>query len=117
MFFVLGLAILLAVMLLLNALASLFAGVVWSVARQRVSNWSASATAQALFLLRTLPLGFGITCIALLFAPAYLAHEPRHGHEDVSAKLALLAGFSAIGISFAVVRGIAAWRSTSLVLA
>ena len=41
-----------------------------------------ASQASVLCLLRTLPVVVGITIVALLFAPAYLTHEPRDSHEE-----------------------------------
>jgi Zn-dependent protease with chaperone function len=103
----------LALMLVVNSLASVVASLVWRICRQRFNAWAPANEAEALFLLRTLPAFFGAVCVLLLLAPAYLTHEPRDSHEDVSTKLALIAGLAAIGIGVAVIRGIAAWRATS----
>ncbi len=100
-------------MLVVNSLASVVAGLVWRLSRRRINRWAPANKAEALFLLRALPAFFGAVCVLLLFAPAYLTHEPRDGHEDVSIKLAVVAGLAGIGIAVAVVRGIAAWRATS----
>jgi Zn-dependent protease with chaperone function len=113
MYFILGLSIVLAAMLVLNTIASLIASVVWKIFGKRISSWSAASCAQTLFLLRTVPAALGICCVLFLFVPAYLTHEPRYGHEDVSLKLALVAAFSALGIAMAILRGIAAWRATA----
>jgi hypothetical protein len=113
MFFVLGLAIVLATLLVLNTVASLVATLFWKVFGGRVIRWSAQRAAQTLFLLRTFPVALGIGGVLFLFAPAYLKHEPRVGHEDVSVKLAILAGLSAICIVVAVVRAVATWRATN----
>jgi Zn-dependent protease with chaperone function len=112
-FFVLGISIVLALMLVVNSLASVLAGLVWRLSRRRINRWAPANKAEALFLLRALPAFFGAVCVLLLFAPAYLTHEPRDGHEDVSIKLAVVAGLAGIGIAVALVRGIAAWRATS----
>ncbi|MGH9880380.1 MAG: M56 family metallopeptidase [Pyrinomonadaceae bacterium] len=113
MYFVLGLSIVLAVMLVLNSIASLIASLIWRLFEKRISGWSAANCSQTLFLLRIVPAVLGLICVLFLFAPAYLRHEPRNDHEDVSLKLALVAAFSALGIALAVLRGIAAWRATS----
>ena len=111
MYFILGLSIVLATLLVLNNVASLLALLLWRLFAGRISRWSASSSAQTLFLLRTVPVALGIGCVLFLFAPAYLRNEPRVGHEDVSLKLAVLAAFSAI--AFALGRGIASWRATA----
>lgn len=112
MFFLLGICILLAVMLALNSTATLVASLVWKSLKPRAGSWSAASRASVLCLLRTLPVLAGITIVALLFAPAYLAYEPRENHEEISLNLALVAFFSALGIVIAVIRGIASWRAT-----
>lgn len=113
MFFFLGLCIVLAAMLLLNSLASVVASLVWKCFGDRIKKWPAASCSNTLFLLRVVPATFGLASVLFLFAPAYLTHEPRVGHEDVSLKLGLVALLSAFGIALAVVRGIAAWRATS----
>jgi Zn-dependent protease with chaperone function len=113
MFFLLGICILLAVMLALNSFASLVASLLWKLLEPRARKWSASSQASVLCLLRTLPVVGGVTIVALLFAPAYLAHEPRENHEEITLNLALAAFFSALGLGLAVFRGIASWRATA----
>jgi Zn-dependent protease with chaperone function len=113
MFFVLGLCVVLAAMLLLNSIATVAAQLLWRMFGRRITRWSPAKAAHTLFLLRTIPTAFGVGCVLFLFAPAYLTHEPRAGHEEVSLKLALVAAFAALGIGLAIVRGLATWRATS----
>jgi Zn-dependent protease with chaperone function len=113
MFFLLGICIVLAVMLALNSIASLLASLLWRALKRRARRWSAATQASVLCLLRTLPLVAGITIVALLFAPAYLAHEPRTNHEEITLNLSLVALFSALGVVLATVRGIVTWRATA----
>lgn len=114
MFFVLGLSIVLAALLLGNSCTSLISSLTWRLVGPRaVKRLSASSCASIIFLLRTFPIVLGIVCVCLLLTPAYLEHEPRHGHEPVSLKLAILASASAIGLALALFRGLAAWRATS----
>jgi Zn-dependent protease with chaperone function len=113
MFFLLGICILLAVMLALNSIASFASSLVWKVLEPRARRWSATSQASVLCLLRTLPVVGGITIVALLFAPAYLTHEPRENHEEITLNLAIVAFFSALGVVLAVFRGIASWRVTA----
>lgn len=112
MFFVLGLSIVLAAMLVLNSIASFVASLLWKLFSKRISKWSAANCAETLFLLRTVPPFFGIVCVLFFFIPSYLTYEPRIHYEEVSLKLALVAGFSALGILLAIVRGVANWRAT-----
>ncbi|MEK6282100.1 MAG: M56 family metallopeptidase [Acidobacteriota bacterium] len=113
MYFLLGLSIVLAAMLMVNSIASLGATLLWRVLEKYARGWSAASRATLLSTLRILPVTAGVASVGLLFAPAYLMHEPRTDHEDVSAKMAILALFSAIGIGLAIFRGIATWRVTS----
>ncbi len=113
MFFLLGICIALAALLTFNSLASLVASLLWRLLGKRTRWFSASNSAGLVFLLRVLPIATGIVCVTLLLAPAYLEHEPRDSHEDVSAKLAIIAIASAIGLLLALFRGLAAWRATS----
>jgi Zn-dependent protease with chaperone function len=112
MFFLLGISVILALMLLLNTSASLVAGLVWKLGKTTISSWSPSRSAFALFLLRTFPVALGAASVLLLFAPAFWIHEPRQGFERVGFNLALLATISLLGILLAVVRGVAAGRAT-----
>ena len=114
MFFVLGLSIVLAALLLCNSCTSVISSLTWRVLGPRaVKRLSAASCATIVFLLRTFPIVLGIVCVCLLLTPAYLEHEPRDGHEPVSVKLAIIAFASAIGLAFALFRGLAAWRATS----
>jgi beta-lactamase regulating signal transducer with metallopeptidase domain len=112
MFFLLGICIVLAVMLALNSVASLVASLLWKTLAPRARRWSAASQASVLCLLRTLPVVGGITIVALLFAPAYLTHEPRTNHEEITLNLGIVAFISALGVLLAVVRGIVSWRAT-----
>ena len=113
MFFLLGICIVLAVMLALNSIASLLASLLWKALEPRAYTWSAASQASVLCLLRTLPVVGGTTIVALLFIPAYLTHEPRDNHEEITLNLGIVAFFSALGVVLAVVRGIVSWRATA----
>ena len=112
MFELLGICLLLAALLTFNSLATLATAGLWRVFGSGTRRWSAMARARLIFILRVLPAAIAILFVLLLIVPSYLAYEPRHGVEDVSLKLALLALASAIGIVLAFERGLAAWRVT-----
>lgn len=112
MFFVLGLSVLLVVLLVINNATSLIGLLLWKVFRRHMNRWSAHRSAQILFLFRVVPPVVGIGAVIFLFAPAYLRHEPRVGHEVVSMKLGILALLSMIVIVATVVRGLATRRAT-----
>jgi len=113
MYFLLGFSIALAALLTFNSVASLLTSLLWRMLGQRARRFSAASSASIIFLLRLFPIIAGTVCVAMLLAPAYLAHEPRTTHEDISLKLAIIAGASAVGLALARFRGIAAWRATS----
>lgn len=114
MYFVLGLSIVLAALLLVNSFTSLLASLTWSLCGTWARRWlSAASCARIVFLLRTFPIVMGVVCATLLLAPAYIEHEPRTAHEPVSLKLAIIACASAIGLALAVFRGFATWKATS----
>jgi Zn-dependent protease with chaperone function len=113
MYFLLGLSIALAALLTFNSIASLFASLLWRVLGQGAQRFSAASSASIIFLLRIFPIVAGTVCVVMLLAPAYLAHEPRTSHEDISLKLAIIAAASAVGLALALFRVIAAWRATS----
>jgi Zn-dependent protease with chaperone function len=114
MYALLGISIVLAALLTINALATLLASGLWRLMAGRAQNWAAETRARVLFALRLFPTLGAIACALILLAPSYLAHEPPDTNEVVSTKLATLAFFSAIGIALALWRGIAAWRATIL---
>lgn len=113
MYFLLGLSIVLAAMLIVNSIASLGATLLWRALERYAQSWSAASRANLLTTLRILPVIAGVASVGLLFGPAYLTHEPRNDHENVSVKLAMLALFAVIGIGLAGVRGSVTWRVTT----
>ena len=116
MFYVLGISILFAAMLLVNGIVSLIVWLVWIGFRQRISGWSAATTARALFLMRTVPAVVSLVCVLFLLTPAFLLYEPRTGYESVSIKLALLALCGAAGVVLASLRSLASLRATYLLV-
>lgn len=113
MYFILGFFIALAALLTFNSLASLTAALLWRMLGKQVQRFSASSCADTIFWLRLFPIVIGVVCVTFLLAPAYLTHEPRTDHEDVSLKLSIVAAASAVGLGLALFRAIAAWRATS----
>lgn len=114
MYALLGISIVLAALLTLNALSTMLAAALWRALAGRAQNWAAETRARVLFALRLFPMLGSVSCVLILLAPSYLTHEPADTNEVVSAKLAALAFVSAIGIALALWRGLAAWRATRL---
>jgi len=117
MFLLLGISILLASLLLVNSLASLFMAGLWRMAARMTSGWSAEMRARAVFFLRVAPAGLSLSLAVLLLIPAYVVYEPRVTSERVSLKLATMAMIALVGIGLALFRGLAAWRATRRLMA
>lgn len=117
MYALLGISILLAALLTINAFATLLAAALWRLVAGRAQRLAAETRAQVIFALRVFPMIGAIACVLALLAPSYILHEPAVTNETVSTKLAVLAFVSAIGLGFALWRGFAAWRATRLLIA
>ena len=113
MFELLGLSLLLATLLTFNSCASVATAGLWRLLGRNTRRYTAMTRARLLFALRIVPALLAIIVVMFLLVPAYLAYEPRHTDESVSLKLGLLAFFSAVGLSLAIARSIAAWRATA----
>ncbi len=113
MFEFLGISLLLAALLTFNSFASMVTAALWRLLGRTTRGYSATARARLLFSLRVVPALLAILVVMFLLVPSYLAYEPRHTDENVSFKLGLLALLSAIGLSLAIGRGVAAWRATA----
>jgi Zn-dependent protease with chaperone function len=112
MYALLGISIVLAALLTINALSTLLAAVIWRAFSGSAQNWTAEMRARVIFALRLFPMIGAIACALIILIPSYLTHEPTDTNEVVSRKLAALAFVSAIGIALALWRGVASWRAT-----
>jgi Zn-dependent protease with chaperone function len=112
----LGITLVLAMLLTMNALTTMAAAGLWRLLRGSVSGWSARTRAEMLFVLRLGPPVVSIVWIAAFMIPSYIAHEPYTTNEVVSFRLAALAFISAIGIGAAFWRGIRSWLATRRLL-
>ncbi len=106
MYEMLGVCLSLAGFLVINILVSLLVAIFWRVISPIAASWPTSTRAQILFLLRIAPGLWAILLVGVLLIPSYLAHEPRHTTETVSARLGLLAAVSLYGIVLAACRGL-----------
>ena len=116
MYELLGISLVLAALLTINAFASLIVAAGWRLSRQAAKNLSASTRANLLFALRISPPALAIICVAAFLVPAFLAHEPYATAEVVSKKLGALALVSAIGVVLAIWRGVRSWWATRTLL-
>ncbi len=113
MYELLGISLFLAALVLLNALASLAAAMIWRLFAPLFRSVSAAVRADLLFMLRVgAPILATLVVVGLLI-PSYLSYEPRVTSETVSTKLATLAILSAASVGFALWRMIRSWRATA----
>jgi len=116
MFELLGISLVLAALLSLNAVASMLAVALWRLLDRFTQHWSANTRARILFALRVGPPALAILTVFGLVIPSYLIHEPRASGEIVSGKLAALALLSLLGVSLALWRGVNSWLATRTLL-
>lgn len=116
MYELLGINVVLAMLLTINAAATLFAAGAGRLASSVLMRWTARTRAEILFALRIGPPVIAIVAIAAFLVPSYLVYEPYATKEFVSKKLATLAVLSGIGVTFAVWRGLRSWLATRALL-
>jgi Zn-dependent protease with chaperone function len=112
----LGISLVLASLLTINALASLAASVCSTLLRRLLQNRSARTRAEILFVLRVSPAVLALISVSLFLVPSYVGYEPYGTSEVVSKKLAALAILSAIGVAFALSRAFRSWFATRKLL-
>jgi Zn-dependent protease with chaperone function len=112
MYEMLGICLVLAALLTLNALASLLAAGLWRALGVWTRSWAAPVRAATVFALRIIPAAVALMCVVTLLIPSYLKYEPYSTGEGISLKLGLISLVSAVGLVLACWRGIASWRAT-----
>src|ERR1041385_3874217 len=116
MYTLLGITLVLALLLTINATATMMAAGFGRLCRPLLRKCSARTRAEILFVMRIGPPVLAIVAIAAFMIPSYLIYEPHHTDESVSWKLGLLAGLSAVGVGLAIARGIRTWLATRSLL-
>jgi len=116
MYELLGVTLVLAMLLAVNAVATAAAAGLWRLFKQPLLRCSARTRAELLFVMRMGPPVIAIIWIVAFMIPSYLVYEPYTTDEFVSKKLGALAAISAIGVVFAVWRGLRAWLATRSLL-
>jgi Zn-dependent protease with chaperone function len=116
MYELLGISLVLAGLLSINAFVSLLAVAFWRVLAVPARRWSAHNRARVIFALRVGPPSLALFTILGLVIPAYLIYEPLSSGEIVSNKLAALALISLLGVALALARGLKSWRATRVLL-
>lgn len=104
MYELLGICLMLATLLVVNAFTSALMAAFARLFDRRLQRLSARVRAEILFALRVGPTAIAIFLVGFLFVPAYVVLEPHGTNEVVSTKLALLALISAAGVGFALWR-------------
>jgi Zn-dependent protease with chaperone function len=112
----LGISLVLAALLTINALASLLAAACWPFLKRPLENCSARTRAEILFAIRVSPSLLALVSITLFLVPSYIRYEPYTAAEVVSKKLAVLAVLSAIGVTLALSRLLRSWLATRSLL-
>ncbi len=116
MYTFLGITLVLALLLTINATATMSAAGVVRLFRPLLRKCSARTCAEILFVMRIGPPVIAIISIGAFMIPSYLIYEPHTTDESVSWKLGLLAALSAIGVGLAILRGLRSWLATRSLL-
>ena len=116
MYELLGITLVLAMLLAVNAVTTAAAAGLWHVFKRPLLQCSARTRAELLFVMRMGPPVIAIIWIVAFMIPSYLVYEPYTTNEFVSKKLGALAAISAIGVSFAIWRGLRSWQATRSLL-
>jgi len=116
MYELLGITLVLALLLTINATATLVAAGMARACKSLLWKCSARTRAEILFVMRIGPPVIAIVAIAAFMIPSYLRYEPYATKEVVSLKLGALAAISAVGVALAVWRGVRSWLATRSLL-
>jgi Zn-dependent protease with chaperone function len=112
MYELLGISLVLATLLTINAVASMAAAAIWRLLERPMRRCSAQMRAEVIFAIRVGPPTAALISIGAFLIPSYLVYEPYHSGEIVSNKLAALAAISGVGIGLALWRGCHSWVAT-----
>ena len=116
MYELLGICLVSASLLTINALAAAAIAACAPLLRRPLQNRSARTRAEILFALRIGPMVLAFISVGLFLVPSYLGYEPYATSEIVSKKLAALAILSAIGVALALSRALRSWFATRSLL-
>src|ERR1051325_4110978 len=112
MYTFLGITLVLALLLAINASATMLAAGCGRVLGPLLRMCSARTRAEIVFVMRIAPPVLALIAVVVFMIPSYLAYEPHTTDESVSWKLGLLAALSAIGVGLAMWRGLRSWLPT-----
>lgn len=112
MYAFLGITLVLALLLTINATATMAAAGLGRVSKRLLWKCSARTRAEILFVMRIGPPLIAVVVLAAFMVPSYLIYEPHKTEEFVSWKLGTLAALSTVGVALAIWRGIRSWLAT-----
>jgi beta-lactamase regulating signal transducer with metallopeptidase domain len=104
MYELLGICLVLAALLVVNAFTSVLMAACARLFEHRLQRLPARARAEVLFAMRVGPTALAVFSVGFLLVPAYISYEPYGTNEVVSTKLGVLALISAAGLGFALWR-------------
>jgi Zn-dependent protease with chaperone function len=116
MYELLGISLVLATLLTINAMASLTAAGCWRVLASHTRRWSSRTRAEILFAMRAGPPVIAVLAVAAFLIPSFAIYEPYSTNEVVGKKLGALAAVSALGVLLALWRGVRSWQATRSLL-
>jgi Zn-dependent protease with chaperone function len=116
MYTFLGITLVLALLLTINATATMVSAGFGRLCKPLLRKCSARTRAEILFVMRIGPPVLALVAIVAFMIPSYLAYEPHTTDESVSWKLGTLATLSAIGVGLAIWRGTRTWLATRTLL-
>lgn len=116
MYELLGICLVLAALLTINAIASAVAAACAPLLLPALQLRSARMRAEILFALRVGPTALALLSVILFLVPSYLGYEPYKTSEIVSKKLAALAILSTLGVTLALWRALCSWMATRALL-
>ena len=116
MYAFLGITLVFALLLTINATATMAAAGLGRFSKQLLRKCSARTRAEILFVMRIGPPVIAIVALVAFMIPSYLIYEPHKTEEFVSWKLGTLAALSAVGVGLAIWRGVRSYLATSALL-
>jgi Zn-dependent protease with chaperone function len=116
MYFLLGISLILAFILIVNVAAAALASLVWRGVSGKLEFLSPAARARVIIGLRVMPVLLALIFVTAFVAPAYLLLEPHDSGETVSTKMAAIAIASSIAVLIAVLRVLQTWWATRSLL-
>src|SRR6478672_11300083 len=112
MYFLLGISLILAFVLIVNVAVAAAASALWRGVSGHIKFLSPAAQARVIIGLRLMPVVLALCFVAALVAPSYLLLEPVDTGETVGLKIGLLALASSLAVLLAVFRVLRTWLVT-----